>query len=504
MSGGGVHMSYELVRMEGIHKRFPGVHALNDAYLDVRPGEVHALIGENGAGKSTLMKVLNGIYTKDEGKITYKGNEVEISGPIAAQSLGIGMIHQELNLMPHLTVAQNIFIGKEPRKAGLFLDERAMNIEAAKLMEKLNLKISPETKVKDLTVAKQQMVEITKAISCNSDLLVMDEPTSPLTDNEVEDLFRVIRDLKESGHGIIYISHRLDELWQITDRITVMRDGQYVGTVNTNETTKQDVISMMVGRVIYEEPKQHSCVPEGAPVVLEAKSLVARNVKNVSFKLRKGEILGFAGLVGAGRTETMRALFGADPLVSGEIHLNGEKITVRSPSDAVAHGIGYLSEDRKLFGLAVGLPVRDNAVMADIPGFRKGPFMDDKKINRTTGDYVEKIAIKTPSVNQTVRNLSGGNQQKIVISKWLINNCDVLIFDEPTRGIDVGAKSEIYKLMNMLAEEGKSIIMISSEMPELLRLSDRILVMCEGALTGELDISEATQTNIMTYATTRM
>lgn len=491
--------------MEGIHKRFPGVHALNEARLDVRAGEVHALVGENGAGKSTLMKVLNGIYQKDSGSIIYKGQEVNVTGPIHAQKLGIGMIHQELNLMQHLTVAQNIFIGKEPKIGGFFLNEAKINSGATELMDKLNLKIDPETIVGNLTVAKQQMVEITKAISYNSELLVMDEPTSPLTDSEVADLFRVIHGLKAQNCGIIYISHRLDELWEIADRITVMRDGQYVGTVNTAEATKQDIISMMVGRVIYEEPKAASCVPADAPVVLEAKNLVAQNVKDVSFTLRRGEILGFAGLVGAGRTETMRALFGADPKTGGEVYLNGKKVEIRSPSDAVDYGIGYLSEDRKLFGIATGLSVRDNAVMANIPEFCSFSFMNDKKIDRVTSEFVEKIAIKTPGIDQLVQNLSGGNQQKIVIAKWLIKNCDILIFDEPTRGIDVGAKSEIYKLMHQFAEEeGKSIIMISSEMPELLRMSDRILVMCEGRLTGELDIAEANQTNIMTYATTRM
>jgi len=493
-----------LMQMEGIHKRFPGVYALQDACLDVRPGEVHALVGENGAGKSTLMKVLNGIYKKDSGRICVKGREVQIDGPLEAQRLGIGMIHQELNLMPHLTVAQNIFIGKEPKKFGFLLDQKAANAQASLLMSRLNLKIDPETPVKDLTVAKQQMVEITKAISYNSDLFVMDEPTSPLTDTEVQDLFGVIRELRNAGHGVVYISHRLEELWEISDRITVMRDGQYVGTVNTGETTRQDIISMMVGRVIYENPKETSSVPADAPVVMEVKNLVARNVKDVSFKLRKGEILGFAGLVGAGRTETMRALFGADPRVSGEIFLHGAKTEIHSPSDAVEHGIGYLSEDRKRFGLATGLAVRDNAIMASIAHFCAGPFVNDKRVDSATREYVDKISIKTPSIRQLVYNLSGGNQQKTVIAKWLIKNCDILIFDEPTRGIDVGAKSEIYKLMNLLAEEGKSIIMISSEMPELLRMSDRILVMCEGHLTGELDITEATQTNILTHATTRM
>jgi len=497
-------MSEALLEMKDIQKTFPGVHALDHACLNVRSGEVHALVGENGAGKSTLMKVLNGIYKKDSGQIIYKGEEIELSGPLDAQRRGIGMIHQELNLMPHLTVAENIFIGKEPMVGGVFLDKKKANQAAKELLASMHLEISPTRTIKSLTVAKQQMVEIAKALNNNSELFVMDEPTSPLTDAEIEELFRFIRQLREAGRGIIYISHRLDELWQISDRITVMRDGQYVGTVNTADVTKQEIISMMVGRVIYEEPKQQSCVQPEAPVVLEAKHLVAANVKDVSFELHKGEILGFAGLVGAGRTETVRALFGADPRVSGEIFVNGEKVEIHSPSDAVHHGIGYLSEDRKTFGVATGLSVRDNCVMADLENYCIGPIVNDKKIDVVSKDYIQKISIKTPSMRQLVRNLSGGNQQKIVIAKWLIKRCNVLIFDEPTRGIDVGAKSEIYKLMNKLIEEGKSIIMISSELPELLRMSDRIVVMSEGSITGELDICEATQTNIMTLATMNM
>ncbi len=497
-------MSDVLLEMKNIQKSFPGVHALDNANIEVRAGEVHALIGENGAGKSTLMKVLNGIYKKDGGQIIYKGEEIELSNPLDAQRRGIGMIHQELNLMPHLTVAENIFIGKEPMVGGVFLDQKKANKAAKELLASMHLDIDPTRRVKTLTVAKQQMVEIAKALNNNSELFVMDEPTSPLTDAEIEELFRFIRQLREAGRGIVYISHRLEELWRISDRITVMRDGQYVGTVNTADVNKQDIISMMVGRVIYEEPKQKSCVPADAPVVLEARNLYAPNVKNVSFELRKGEILGFAGLVGAGRTETMRALFGADPRVKGEIFVNGEKVEIHSPSDAVKHGIGYLSEDRKTFGVATGLSVRDNCVMADLENYRTGPLMNDKKIDAIATEYIQKIAIKTPSLRQLVRNLSGGNQQKIVIAKWLIKRCNVLIFDEPTRGIDVGAKSEIYKLMNKLIEEGKSIIMISSEMPELLRMSDRIVVMSEGSITGELDICDATQTSIMTFATMNM
>ena len=497
-------MAENLIQMEHIHKYFPGVHALNDVHLSVNAGEVHALIGENGAGKSTLMKVLNGIYKKDGGRILYKGKEVELDGPESAQALGIGMIHQELNLMPHLTVAQNIFIGKEPMRLGLFIDAAKANAEAQKLLDSLNIRIDATALVGSLSVAKQQLVEIAKALSYDSELLVMDEPTAALTESEIVELFKFIRQLKAKGHGIIYISHRLEELWEISDRVTVMRDGQYVDTVNTADVTKEDIINMMVGRVIYEDPKQKSNVPPDAPVVLEARHLVAKNVKDVSFTLLKGEILGFAGLMGAGRTETVRALFGADPLESGEVYLHGKKVEIRSPSDAVKHGIGYLSEDRKAFGLATGLSVRENTVMAYLEKFTRGLFVNDRQVDKTTSQYVDQIGIKTPSNRQLIKNLSGGNQQKVVIAKWLVRDCQVLIFDEPTRGIDVGAKSEIYKLMNQLAAQGKSIIMISSELPELLRMSDRILVMSEGRAAGELDISEATQTAIMHYATMNM
>ena len=497
-------MAENLIQMEHIHKYFPGVHALNDVHLSVNAGEVHALIGENGAGKSTLMKVLNGIYKKDGGRILYKGSEVELDGPEAAQALGIGMIHQELNLMPHLTVAQNIFIGREPMRLGLFIDAAKANAQAQQLLDSLNIRIDATTLVSNLSVAKQQLVEIAKALSYDSELLVMDEPTAALTESEIVELFKFIRQLKAKGHGIIYISHRLEELWEISDRVTVMRDGQYVDTVNTADVTKEDIINMMVGRVIYEDPKQKSNVPPDAPVVLEARHLVAKNVKDVSFTLHKGEILGFAGLMGAGRTETVRALFGADPLESGEIYLHGKKVEIRSPSDAVKHGIGYLSEDRKAFGLATGLSVRENTVMAYLEKFTRGLFVNDRQVDKTTNQYVDQIGIKTPSNRQLIKNLSGGNQQKVVIAKWLVRDCQVLIFDEPTRGIDVGAKSEIYKLMNQLAAQGKSIIMISSELPELLRMSDRILVMSEGHAAGELDISEATQTAIMHYATMNM
>lgn len=496
-------MAEVLLEMSGIQKSFPGVHALDDASVCVHKGEVLALVGENGAGKSTLMKVLSGIYKKDGGVIRFRGKEIEPTDPRHARELGIGIIHQELNLMPHLSVAQNIFIGKEPMR-GIFVNQASENKQAREMLRALNVEIDPTVPVGKLTVAKQQMVEIAKALSYDSELLIMDEPTAALTENEIQELFKVIRHLRDKGHGIIYISHRLDELPQISDRITVMRDGQYVGTLETKTVKKDEIISMMVGRTIYETPKGKSNVAHDAPVVLKAEHLMGNNIKDVSFELRKGEILGFAGLMGAGRTETMRALFGADPLTGGEITVNGKKVAIKSPSNAIANGICYLSEDRKALGLAVNLSMRDNCVMASLERFMLGPFTNDKKIDDASREYIGKIGIKTPSARQLVKNLSGGNQQKVVVSKWLIRNSDILIFDEPTRGIDVGAKQEIYRLMNTLAAQGKSIIMISSELPELLRMSDRLIVMREGCVMGELDIAGVTQEKIMTLATMNM
>ena len=496
-------MAETILRMTGIQKYFPGVHALDNAQLEVREGEVMALVGENGAGKSTLMKVLTGIYPSDGGTIEYFGKQVEIHSPRDAQSLGICIVHQELNLMQHLTVAENIYIGREPMK-GPFVDKAKQNAMTQELFDKLHLELDPKAVVKTLSVAKQQMVEITKALSHeNTRLLILDEPSAVLTDTEIDDLFVFIRQLKKTGVGIVYISHRMDELKRITDRITVMRDGQYVATLDTPTAEISEVIRLMVGRTIYEEPKTKSMCPPDAPVVLEAEHLNSLDVKDVSFKLRKGEILGFAGLVGAGRTETMRLICGADPMDSGTIRINGKDVKIHSPKDAVHYGIGYLSEDRKRYGLCLNLSVTDNTVLPSLEQLFKGPFVHDRKAHQLAQEHAEQIRTKTPSVRARVGSLSGGNQQKVVISKWLLRDCDVLIFDEPTRGIDVGAKSEIYKLMTQLAEEGKSIIMISSDMPELLRLSDRVIVMCEGHVTGELDISEATQETIMTYATKR-
>jgi len=498
-------MSEELVRIEAMVKTFPGVVALSNARFDLKAGEVHALMGENGAGKSTLMKILAGIYAKDSGTITYLGQPVEIPSPRAAQHLGISIVHQELNLMNHLSAAQNMFIGREPRRGmGLLVDEKRLNEQALEYFRLLNLDLDPRARIGDLTVARQQMVEIAKALSFKSRVLIMDEPTASLTTAEIEELFRIIRGLKAQGVGIVYISHKMDELKQISDRVTVMRDGQYVGTVPTAETGMDTIIRMMVGRTLFETARGAAAEVQGE-VFLDVRHLqCGRAVRDVSFTARRGEILGFAGLMGAGRTEVARAVFGADPIDSGEIWVQGRRVAISHPRHAVAAGIGYLSEDRKRFGLALGLGVASNSLMACLTRFRTPlGWMRDGAIRARAEQNVRALAIKTPDIAQKVQFLSGGNQQKVVIAKWLNRDCEVLIFDEPTRGIDVGAKQEIYKLLNDLAQEGKVIIMISSELPEILRMSHRILVMCEGRITGELSGAEATQEKIMYYATLR-
>lgn len=496
-------MSQIVLELKGISKTFPGVKALNEMQLQVYAGEVHALMGENGAGKSTLMNIINGSYQKDSGEIYMDGRLVEIRSINDAAALGISMIHQELNYVPALTVADNIFLGRE-LVSGKWLQKQKMLEQAQKLLDEMEIHLDPASKMCDLSVSQQQMVEIIRAVSNNAQVLIMDEPTSAITSEEVEVLFRIIDKLKKKDVAIIYITHKMDEVFRIADRVTVMRDGCYVGTLITKECTKDDIINMMVGRVIYEDPKTESQVAPDAPVVLKVEHLNAgRMVKDVSFELHKGEILGFSGLMGAGRTETARALFGADPKDSGDIYVNGQKVDIKTPQDAVKCGIGYLSEDRKRFGIVVDKTVAENSTMATMENFMKGIFIDKKKEKDVAQEYVEALKTKTPSVDQLVVNLSGGNQQKVVIAKWLVRNCDILIFDEPTRGIDVGAKSEIYHLMNELVAEGKSIIMISSEMTEILRMSDRIVVMCEGRKTGELGIEEATQERIMHAATLR-
>ena len=493
-----------ILEMKGIVKSFGPVKALKGVDFDLRAGEVHALMGENGAGKSTLMKVLTGIYDANEGTIHYNQQEVVYSKPKEAMDAGIVIVHQELNMMNHLTVAQNIFIGREEVQSSFFINDASSIKKAKELFNLLKLDINPTEKVGNLTVGKQQMVEIAKALSMDAKVIVFDEPTAALTESEINELFVIIDDLRSKGVGIIYISHRMDEIARITDRVTVMRDGEYVGTVNTKDTTKDEIISMMVGRAIYEDPKAASTVAEDAPVVLEVKNLCAGTAfKDVSFKLHMGEILGFSGLMGAGRTEVARLLFGADKKESGSIFVNGKEVTIHSPQDAIREGIGYLSEDRKRFGCIVDMTIANNTVMTNLDKYIKGGLIDDGAIVKVSDQFVQALRTKTPSSKQLVRNLSGGNQQKVVIAKWLEQNSDILIFDEPTRGIDVGAKSEIYTLMNELVAQGKSIIMISSELTEILRMSDRIVVMCEGRKTGELDISQATQERILALATDR-
>jgi ribose transport system ATP-binding protein len=489
--------------MENISKRYPGVLALDNARFELKSGEVHALVGENGAGKSTLVKILSGIATADSGKIFLDGQEIKLDGPRSAQDKGISIIHQELNLMPDLTIAQNIFIGREPRKLKFILNDGGLVKEAEKLFNQLNLKIDPNRKVQGLSIANQQMVEIVKALSFNSKVLIMDEPTAALTTNEIDELFRIIRGLRDKGVGIVHISHRLEELKQISDRITVMRDGKYIETLATKDATVDKIISLMVGRTIFQEAP-HIPNSEKKPVVLEVKNLNnGRFVRDVSFKLRKGEILGFAGLVGAGRTEVLRTIFGADRLISGEVFINGKLVKITKPQDAVQHGLGYLSEDRKQLALALGLDIESNTVMGVFRKFARFGFTREKKIEVAARKQVKNLSIRTPSTKQLVGNLSGGNQQKVAIGKWLTADSEIIIFDEPTRGIDVGAKSEIYKLMNDLIDQGKSIIMISSELPEILRMSHRIIVMCEGRVTGELSNKDANQESIMAYATMR-
>jgi ribose transport system ATP-binding protein len=494
-----------LVAINNLCKSFPGVRALHNARLELAAGEVHALMGENGAGKSTLMKILAGVYQKDAGEIRIDGQAVEIASPRAAQALGIGIIHQELNLMGHLNVAQNIFIGREPLgRLGLFIDTEKMARDTQAIFDRLNLNLEPHTLVRDLTVARQQMVEIAKALSFDSRVLILDEPTAALNNAEIDDLFRIIGELKRQGVGMVYISHKMDELKRISDRVTVMRDGQYIGTVPTATTSMDTIIGMMVGRALLEDERPPAS-DQGRETVLEVRGLNrGRTIKDVSFSVRKGEILGFAGLMGAGRTEVARAVFGADKRDSGEIRVKGRGVEVRSPADAVAHGIGYLSEDRKHFGLATGMDVQTNIVLATLRRFLSfGFFLKPAAMQATAAQLIAQLGIKTPGPLQKVALLSGGNQQKIVVAKWLVRDCEILFFDEPTRGIDVGAKSEIYKLLNALAAQGRAIVMISSELPEVLRLSHRIVVMCEGRITGELSAREATPEKIMQLATRR-
>ncbi len=486
-----------LLSMKNIKKSFSGVAALKNAELELQKGEVVALMGENGAGKSTLMKILTGIYSKDEGSIHFEGKEVEYKTVSESEAAGIAIVHQELNMMNDLTVAQNLFIGQE-RMSGFFIDDKKMERDAEELFKKLNVHIKPSAKIGELTVGKQQMVEIAKAISTQAKVIVFDEPTAALSNSEIEELFKVIRDLREKGTGIIYISHRMDEINVISDKVTVMRDGEYVGSLVTKECTKDDIIKMMVGRTVFMDPKTESAVKEGAEVVLKCEHLSrGKAVKDVSFELRKGEILGFSGLMGAGRTEVARLLFGADKRDSGKIYIHGKEVDIQSTEDAVKAGIGYLSEDRKRYGLLVDKTVEENTCLASLEKFQKGFFIDEKKCKERSEKYVEELRTKTPSVSQIIKKLSGGNQQKVVLAKWISTNARVLIVDESTNGVDIGAKDEIHKILRDIANQGTAVIMVSSELVEILACSDRVMVMRRGRVVGILDNKDLTQEQIM-------
>ncbi|MDK2811695.1 MAG: inositol transport system ATP-binding protein [Petroclostridium sp.] len=491
-----------ILEMSNISKSFPGVKALDNVQLKIRKGTVHALMGENGAGKSTLMKILAGIYQPDDGTIIFKGNQIEVKNPHDALKYGISMIHQELSPIPHMTVAENIFLGREPLigKTGL-VDKKKMVEDAKELLEKLEMHdINPTALMHQLSIAKTQQVEIAKAISYDSDLIIMDEPTSAITEVEVEHLFKIVRNLRDKGVAIIFITHKMDEVFKIVDEITVFRDGQYIGTELAENLNKEKLIEMMVGREITQMfPKEPAEIGE---VILSVKNLTKSGLfENVSFDLRKGEILGFAGLMGAGRTEVMESIFGIRKADQGEVYIKGEKVEINTPRDAIKRKMAFLTEDRKLTGVFLPLAVRDNIVVSCIDKFINGLFLNKKKIEEVCQQEKDKLAIKTPNMNQKIKNLSGGNQQKVLISRWLLTDPDILILDEPTRGIDVGAKSEIHRLMSKLAQQGKAVIMISSELPEILGMSDRILVMHEGKITGELDRFEATQEKVLEYAT---
>ena len=487
-----------MLKMKHIHKRFPGVYALNDVSYELRAGEVHALLGENGAGKSTLIKVLGGIYSADEGEIYIDGKKAEINGVKDAQNNGIAIIHQELVLVPHMTVAENIFLGREQGQ-GILIDHRKMTEEAQRLLDAHEMNIKADALIKDLTIAQQQMVEIVKAISYNSRILVMDEPTSSISDKEVAFLFKTMRGLTAKGVGIVYISHKMSELEEICDRVTIMRDGQYVGTEVVKETTKDDLIAMMVGRELTNYYTRDYLEP--GEIVLKCENISdGKMVKNAGFEIHKGEIVGFAGLVGAGRSETMKCIFGLTKGSQGDVYVKGNKVNISNPVDAIKHGLALVPEDMKLEGLYKVQSVRFNSTIEILERFIRGVSVDDRKEIEITQKYIDMMATKTPTQEQVIGNLSGGNQQKVMISRWLATNPDILILDEPTRGVDVGAKSEIYAIMNQLVKEGMAIIMISSELPEIINMSDRIYVMSEGRVTGCLDHDEATQESIMQLA----
>jgi len=489
-----------LLKMDNIHKAFPGVKALDGVKLYVRKGTVHAFMGENGAGKSTLMKILIGIYQPDMGTILFKGNEVSIPNTSAALNMGISMIHQELSPVPHMTVSENIFLGREPLKATRLINHQKMYDDCVTLLKELEIKINPNTKMVDLSVANKQMIEIAKAISYNSDLVIMDEPTSAITEKEVDHLFRIIKKLKERDVAVIYITHKMDEVFKIADEVTILRDGTYICTEPASAMNHNILVEKMVGR----ELKQvfHKEAAEITDIKLEVRNLTREGVfKDVNFTVRKGEIFGIAGLMGAGRTEVVENLFGITHRDSGEILIDGKSVKINSPEDAIRNHMALLTEDRKLTGCYLVLSVKDNMIAASIDKYMKGPFLDSKMADEACKDQVQKLGTKTPSLEQQIMNLSGGNQQKVLISRWLLTDPDILILDEPTRGIDVGAKAEIHKLMSKLAQQGKAVIMISSELPEVLGMSDRIMVMSSGKVTGIIDRAEATQELILHMAT---
>ncbi|OYD07399.1 D-xylose ABC transporter ATP-binding protein [Paludifilum halophilum] len=488
-----------LLEMENITKEFSGVKALNNVQLKVKKGTVHALMGENGAGKSTLMKILFGMY-RGGGTIRFNGEELKRTGPKDALKKGISMIHQELNPVPFMTVAENIFLGREPSygKTG-WVNKKKLIEDTQRLFEILNIRIDPTKKMKDLSIANMQLVEIATAVSHHADLIIMDEPTSAITEKEVDHLFEIIRSLKKKGVAIIYISHKMDEVFEICDEITVLRDGQYIGTKPARELNQDSLIQMMVGREIKQV--FHKEKAEIKEVVLSVKNLSREGkFNNVSFEVRKGEILGIAGLMGSGRTELIESIFGIDPPTSGEMYLHGEKIRMKSPSDAIRNKIGLVTEDRKLTGAFLPLSVKENMIMSGLDQFLNFGYVNGKTVKRKCKEQVKKLNIKTPNLNQLIMNLSGGNQQKVLLARWLLNDPDLLILDEPTRGVDVGAKAEIHKLMSELAQDGKAILMVSSEMPEILGMSDRILVIHEGSQKGELRREEADQKKILEVA----
>ncbi len=494
-------MSEYILEMLHVSKEFPGVKALRDVSFKLRPGTVHALMGENGAGKSTLMKCLLGLYQMNEGRIILRGEETKIPNTLTALSKGISMIHQELSPVSERSVAENIWLGRQPKKFGFMVDHKKMYDMTDQLLKQLEIPIDPKQKMGDLSVAKMQLVEIAKAVSYNADIVIMDEPTSALTTREVEHLFRIINDLKSKGVAIIYISHKMDEIFAISDEITVFRDGALIGTDIASNLNINKLINMMVGRDLDEMFPKIEC-PIG-DVVMEVQNLsCGKYFNDVSFKLHKGEILGLAGLVGAGRTELVETIFGMRKKTAGNIAINGKGVEITCPADAQKHGLALLTEDRRRTGIIPVLSVRDNVAIANMQKYvTKARLINHKSIEKDTDEYVAKLSIKTASNDVRIQDLSGGNQQKVLVARWLLTNPDILMVDEPTRGIDVGAKAEIHSLITQLAAEGKAIIMVSSEMPEVLGMSDRVLIMHEGRMTGIVERSEATQELVMKYAT---